>query len=95
MKYAHELSSLNLVVVSLQLREIVGKLALLHGEMRDRSIVFEQYWIADVAELNIVLNRHIKGRVVLPDFTHGFMLTNDKILNKYKVEIGVFLEEYY
>ena len=45
----------------------------------------------DVVGVNTKLNSCIRGRVLMPDFIHGFKYTNDAILLKYKVEIGLFL----
>lgn len=63
--------------------------------MKDREIQPQDHWIAEIELLNSTLNRYIKGAVALPSFTHGYGLTNNRILNEYKVEIGLFLESYY
>ena len=53
--------------------------------------MFDCNWIGVVVEVTSMLNGCIRGRVLVPDFIHGFKYTNDAILRKYKVEIGLFL----
>lgn len=91
MKSVNELTYLNLVLSSLQMREIVCKLGTLHKNMKERKILHHHTWISNIKALNTEINRYFQGNVLPPDFLNSYCLTNEEVLNKHKTELGVIL----
>lgn len=91
LKSSNQLSSLNLLLSSLQFKEIMSKLGLLHRNMAEREIATNHSWIDSTCKLNDCINNWYAGDVLIPDFIYSFCLTNDIVYDRNKAEVGVLL----
>jgi len=60
LKFTNELTFLNLVLKSLQMSKVAGKLGILHRNMKQKGLEYTNTWIEGMGELNKLINAHLK-----------------------------------
>ena len=93
-RLVNELSSLNLVLHTIQIKEVLSRLGILEKRLKERGLPNDDQWEQNVIRLNSKINSFFPGGVVAPDFEHGFSLVNSSICRDHHIELGVNLEDY-